>query len=81
MIEDVIVKVEGCYFLVNFLMLDMSSLENVNDSTIILVCPFLATTEANMDCKTGIVVMSYGEERIPLKAFNDIKGFDDIEEQ
>ena len=25
--------------------------------------------------------MSYGRERVPLKVFNEIKGFDDIEEQ
>ena len=53
MIEDVIVKVEGCCFPVDFLVLDMTSPKNVNDSTIILGRPFLATAEANIDCKTG----------------------------
>ena len=81
MIEDVIVKVEGYSFLVDFHVLDMTSPENVNESTIILGGPFLATVEANIDCKTGVLVMSYGGERFPLKVFNEIKGFDDIEEQ
>ena len=72
MIEDVIVKVEGYCFLVDFLVLDMTSPENVNESTIILDDPFLATTEANIDCKTGVIVVSYGGERVPLKLFNEI---------
>ena len=81
MIEDVIVEVEGCCFPADFLVLDITSPENVKDSTIILGRPFLATAEANIDCKTGIVVMSYGGKRVPLKIFNEIKGFEDIEEQ
>ena len=81
MIEDVIVKVEGSCFPVDFLVLDMNSPENVKDSTIILGRPFLATAEANIDCKTGVVVMSYGGKRVRLKVFNEIKGFEDIEEQ
>ena len=56
----------------------MTSLENVKDSTIILGHPFLATAEANIDCKTRVVVMSYGGKRVPLKIFNEIKGFEDI---
>ena len=36
MVEDVIVKVEGCCFPVDFLVLDMTSPKNLNDSTIIL---------------------------------------------
>ena len=80
-IEDVIVNVEGCCFPADFIVLDMTSPENVKDSTIILGRPFLATAEANIDCKTGVVVMSYGGKRVPLKVFNEIKGFEDIEEQ
>ena len=59
MIEDVIVKLEGCHFPFDFLVLDMTSPEDVNDSTIILGHPFLATAEANNDCKTGVVVILY----------------------
>ena len=81
MLEDVIVKVKGCYFPVDFLVLDITSPKNVNDSTIILGRPFLATAEANIGCKTGVVVMLYGGKRVPLKFFNEIRGFDDIEEQ
>ena len=76
MIEDVIVKVEGCCFSADFLVLDMTSPENVKDSTIILGRPFLATVEANIDCKTGVVVMSYTRKRVPLKVFNKIKDFE-----
>ena len=81
MIEDVLVKVEGYSFSVDFLVLDMTSPENVADSTIILGRPFLATIEASIDCKTGLVVILYGGKRVYLKIFNEIKGFDDIEEQ
>ena len=81
MIEDVIVKVKCCCFPVDFLVLDMTSPKNVDDSTIILGRPCLATVEANIYCKTGVVVMSYSGKRVPLKVFNEIKGFEDIEEQ
>ena len=80
MIEDVIVKVEGCCFPTDFLVLDMTSPENVKDSTIILGRPFIATAEANIDCKTGVAVMFYGGKRVHLKVFNEIKDFEYIEE-
>ena len=81
MIEDVIVKVKGCCFPVDFLVLDMTSPKNVDDSTIILGRPFLVTAEASIDCKTWVLVMLYGGKRVPLKVFNEIKDFDDIEGQ
>ena len=55
--------------------------KNVKDSIIIVGLPFLATAEANIDCKKGVVVMSYGGKRVPMKVFNEIKYFDDIEGQ
>ena len=45
-VEDVIVKVENCYFLVNFIIVDMKSTKDFTDSPIILGRPFLATTKA-----------------------------------
>ena len=44
--KDVIVKVENCYFPVDFIIVDMKSMKDFTDSPIILWRPFLATAKA-----------------------------------
>ena len=48
-VEDVIVKVENCYFPVDFIIVDMKSTKDLTDSPIILGRPFLATVKAITD--------------------------------
>ena len=51
-VEVVIVKVENCYFPVDFIMVDMKSTKDFTDAPIILGRPFLATAKAITDwCK------------------------------
>ena len=45
-VEDVIIKVENCYFLVDFIIMDMKFTKDLTDSPIILGRPFLATAKA-----------------------------------
>ena len=45
-VEDVIVKVENGYFLVDFIIVYMKSMKDFIDSPIILGRPFLATAKA-----------------------------------
>ena len=52
-VEDVIVKVENCYFIVDFIIVDMKSTKDLTDSPIILGRPFLATTKAITDWGKG----------------------------
>ena len=55
-VEDVIVKVENCYFLVDFIIVDMKSTKDFTDAPIILGRPFLATMKAITDWGKGEVI-------------------------
>ena len=55
-VEDVIVKVENCYFPVDFIIVDMKSTKDLTDSPIILGRPFLATVKAITDWGKGEVI-------------------------
>ena len=48
-VEDVIVIVENCYFLVDLIIMDMKSMKDFTNFLIILGRPFLATMKASMD--------------------------------
>ena len=45
-VEDVIVRIEGCYFPVDFLVVDMKITKELSQAPIILGRPFLATAIA-----------------------------------
>ena len=72
-IEDVIISIEGCFFPIDFLVLDMTPPKDIKDSAIILGRPFLATASANINCATGIVDMRCGKEKISLNVFKAAK--------
>ena len=44
-VEDVIVKIEYCYFLVDFLVIDIKITKELSQAPIILGRPFLATAK------------------------------------
>ena len=80
-VEDVIVRIEGCYFPVDFLVVDMKSTRELSQSPIILGRPFLATAKAITDWGKGEVILKVGEHtmkvninklmKYPSQAFND----------
>ena len=45
-VEDTIIKIEDCYFPVDFLVLDMKTTKELSQAPIIFGRPFLATTKA-----------------------------------
>ena len=45
-VDDMIVKVENCYFSVDLIIMDMKSMKDFTNSPIILGRPFLATAKA-----------------------------------
>ena len=49
LVEDVIVRIEDCYFPVDFLVVDMKMTKELNQASIILGRPFLATAKAVTD--------------------------------
>ena len=48
-VEDVIVRIEGYYFLVDFLVVDMKITKELSQAPIIIGRPFLATAKAITD--------------------------------
>ena len=65
-VEDVIVKVENCYFSVDFIIVDMKSTKDLTDSPIILGRPFLATEKAITDWGKGEVTFQVGDSTMKV---------------
>jgi hypothetical protein len=70
-IEDVIIQVDKFYFPVDFIVLYTKPVPNP-DKMIpnILGLPFLATTNACINCRTGIMEIAFGNMKVKLNIFN-----------
>ena len=70
-VEDVLVKVDKFYYLVNFVVLDTEPVvEGVNQVPIILGRPFLATSNAIINCRNGVMQLSFGNMTLELNIFH-----------
>ena len=70
-VEDVLVKVDKFYYPVDFVVLDTEPIENgPNHVPIILGRPFLATTNAIINCRNGVMQVTYGNMTLELKIFH-----------
>ncbi|XP_022030533.1 uncharacterized protein LOC110931448 [Helianthus annuus] len=69
MVEDVIVKVDDCYYPVNFLVVDYVGCVEDTQPIVILGRPFLATANAIINCATGTVSMKFGDRELNLNVF------------
>ena len=70
-IEDVLIKVDKFYFPVDFIVLDTQPVENVKAQIpIILGRPFLATSNAIINCRNGVLKLSFGNMTVELNVFN-----------
>ena len=80
-VNDVLVQVDKFYFPVDFVVLDTQPV--VNQGTqfpVILGRPFLATANAIIHCKGGLMKLSFGNMTVNLNIFNVIKGMGDENE-
>ena len=80
-VKDVLVQVDKFYFPVDFVMLDTQPV--VNQGTqfpVILGRPFLATANAIIHCRGGLMTLSFGNITVNLNIFNVIKGMGDEED-
>ncbi|XP_062158732.1 uncharacterized protein LOC133866209 [Alnus glutinosa] len=82
-IEDVLVKVDKFYFPVDFVVLDTEPVQNIGiQIPIILGRPFLAMANALINCRTGVMKISFGNMTVELNIF-DIRNqplkYDEIE--
>ena len=70
-IEDVLIKVDKFYFPVDFIVIDTQPVENVNAQIpVILGRPFLATSNAIINCRNGVMKLSFGNMTVELNVFS-----------
>ncbi|XP_058216887.1 uncharacterized protein LOC131327771 [Rhododendron vialii] len=80
-VEDVLIQVGEFLFPVDFIVLDTCPIPEVFEKTpIILGRPFLATSSAVMNCKTGQVQLSFGDLKMEVNVFNVDSRVEDDEE-
>jgi len=69
-VEDVLIKVDKFYFSVDFIVLDTEPVQNVGvQIPVILGRPFLATANALINCRTGVMKISFGNMTVELNIF------------
>ncbi|XP_077237313.1 uncharacterized protein LOC143878987 [Tasmannia lanceolata] len=70
MVEDVLVKVGDFLFPVDFVVLDTEPVANIKDQIpIILSRPFLATSNALINCRNGLMKLSFGNTSVDFNVF------------
>ena len=70
-VEDVLVKIDKFYYPVDFVVLDTAPSSNEpNHVPIILGRPFLATANAIINCRNGIMQLTFGNMTLELTIFN-----------
>jgi hypothetical protein len=70
-IEDVLIKVDKFYYPVDFIILDIELAVNIElQVPIILGRPFLATANALINCRTGVIKLSFGNMIVELNIFD-----------
>jgi hypothetical protein len=72
-IEDVLVQVDKFIYPVYFIVLDTQPVEACNSFPVILGCPFLATSNALINCRNGLMKLSYGNMTLKMNIFNICK--------
>ncbi|XP_042980004.1 uncharacterized protein LOC122310192 [Carya illinoinensis] len=80
-VEDVLVQVDKFYYPVDFVVLDMNlSNPSTFQAPVILGRPFLATSNALINCRSGILKLSFGNMTLELNIFNTCRQPQDLEE-
>ena len=70
-VEDVLVQVEKFYYAVDFVVLDTKPLKKgVNSVPIILRRPFLAIANALINCRNGLMQLSFRNMTMEMNVFN-----------
>ena len=70
-VEDVLVKVDNFYYPVDFVVLDTEPIaESPHQVPIILGRPFLATTNVIINCRNGIMQLTFGNMTLELNIFH-----------
>ena len=69
--EDVLIQVDKFYYPVDFVVLDIElAATGANYVPIILGRPFLATSNAIINCRNGVVQLTFGNMTLELNIFH-----------
>ena len=69
-IEDVLVQVDNFYYPVDFVILDMDPIvKEANYVPIILGMPFLTTSNEIINCRNGLMQLTFGNMILKLNIF------------
>ena len=69
--EDVLVQIDEFYYLVDFLILETDFFVHANSKiAIILGRPFLAIANALINCRNGLMKLSFGHMTLEVNIFN-----------
>ena len=70
-IEDVLIKVDKFYFPMDFIVIDTEPVHDVvNQILVILGRPFLATANTLINCRMGVMRISFRNMTVKLNIFN-----------
>ena len=70
-VEDVLIQVDKFYYPINFVVLDTEpSATGANYVPIILGRPFLATSNAIINCRNGVMQLTFGNMTLELNIFH-----------
>ena len=70
-VEDGLVKVDKFYYPVDFVILDTEPVvEGINQVPIILGRPFFATSNAIINCRNGVIQLTFGNMTLELNIFH-----------
>jgi hypothetical protein len=73
-IEDVLIKVDKLYFLVDFIVIDTEPVHNVGSKILVVLGrPFLATANALINCRIGVMKISFRNMTLELNIFDKNK--------
>ena len=72
-VEDVLVQVDKSIYPVDFIVLDTQPVKACNSIPIILGRPFLATSNALINYRNGLMKLSFGNMTLEMNIFNIYK--------
>jgi len=76
-VEDVLVQVDKFIYHVDFVVLDTQPVEACNSIPVILGRPFLATSNALINCRNGLMRLSFENMTLEINIFNICKQLGD----
>ena len=78
--EDVLVQVGTFYYLVDFVAIDIKQSTTGNNISIILGRLFIATSNALINCRDGLMKLAFGDMTREINSFNQVKKSEPIED-